>query len=64
MRAGQYIIVDTRTMDYMKDKDGRVICYDSLEDACGMYEFENAWVCRLEHNHIDAETKNNTTRQQ
>ena len=60
MRAGQYIIINPKTMDYMKDKDGKIVCYDSLEDACltcGIYEFEDAWVCRLEHNHIEEETR-------
>ena len=43
---GQYIIIDLRNMDFMKDENGK-ICYYDTEEACltcGMYEFENAWV--------------------
>ena len=53
---GKYVIIDLRDMDYMKDKEGKINVYDTLEDAClvcGMYEFENAWVCKLEFNHIE-----------
>lgn len=53
---GKYIIIDLRNMDVMKDKNGKPIYYDSEKDArmtCGMYEFENAWVCKLVHNYID-----------
>lgn len=51
----KYIIVDIRTMDYFK-KYGKVVMFDTLEDAalhCGMYEFENVWVCQLVFNHIE-----------
>lgn len=53
---GQYVIIDLRNMDFMKDKDGNIFYYDTLDDACitcGMYEFENAWVMKLEYNHIE-----------
>ena len=53
---GQYIIIDLRTMDFMKNEDGEVDFYDTIEEACevcGMYEFENAWVCKLMFNHIE-----------
>ena len=53
---GTYVIIDLRNMDYMKDKEGKINVYDTLEEAClvcGMYEFENAWVCKLEFNHIE-----------
>ena len=51
----KYVIIDLRNMDYMKDKEGKIIYYDTPEEAantCGMYEFENAWVCKLVYNHI------------
>lgn len=52
----KYIIIDLRNMDYMKDEDGNIIYYDNKITACevcGMYELENAWVCKLEYNHIE-----------
>lgn len=52
----KYVIIDLRTMDYMKDKEGVINYYDTIEEAgevCGMYEFENAWVCKLVFNHIE-----------
>jgi hypothetical protein len=51
----KYIIIDLRTMDYFK-KDDKVVIFDTLEDAglhCGMYEFENVWICQLVFNHIE-----------
>jgi hypothetical protein len=42
--------------DFMKDKDGKIILYDTLEEAmevCGIYEFPNALVCKIEYNHIE-----------
>ena len=54
MEKGKFVIVDFRNMDYMKDKDGNISVYDTQEqasDVCGIYEFENAWVCELRHNH-------------
>jgi hypothetical protein len=53
---GQYIIIDLRTMDFMKNKEGKITYYDTEEEACdvcGMYEFENAWVMKLIYNHIE-----------
>ena len=53
---GKYVIIDLRNMNYMKDKDGKIIVYDTEEEAsltCGMYEFENAWICKLIFNYID-----------
>jgi hypothetical protein len=52
----KYVIIDLRNMDYMKNKEGKINYYDTLEDACltcGMYEFEDAWVCKLIFNHIE-----------
>lgn len=51
---GKFIIVDLRSMDYMKNKEGEFIYYDTEEQAsevCGMYEFEDAWILELKHNH-------------
>ena len=56
---GQYVIIDLINMDFMKNEKGKINYYDTEEDAClacGMYEFENAWVMKLIHNHIE-ETK-------
>jgi len=50
----KYVIIDLRNMDYMKDEEGNIIYYDTEDDACctcGMYEFEDAWVCKLIYNH-------------
>jgi hypothetical protein len=54
----QYVIIDLRNMDFMKNEEGKIKYYDTEEDACltcGMYEFENAWVMKLIYNHIEAE---------
>tara|TARA_R110000772_G_scaffold24273_2_gene64233 strand:- start:784 stop:960 length:177 start_codon:yes stop_codon:yes gene_type:complete len=54
----QYVIIDLRTMDFMKDKEGVIEYYDTREDACntcGIYEFEDAWVMKLMYNHIEDE---------
>jgi hypothetical protein len=53
---GKYVIIDLRTMDYMKDKDDNIMYYDTEEEAglvCGIQELENAWVMKLIHNHIE-----------
>ena len=52
----KYIIIDLRTMEYFKGLDGTMKIFDTEEDAmlhCGIYEFENAWVCKLIYNHIE-----------
>jgi hypothetical protein len=52
---GQYVIIDLRTMDFMKDENGIIKYYDTEEEAgivCGVYEHENAWVLKLIYNHI------------
>ena len=51
---GKYVIIDLRNMDYMKNDKGEINYYESEEEACdicGMYEFEDAWVCKLIYNH-------------
>jgi len=53
---GQYVIIDLRNMEVMKDYWGNPIYYATEEEACetcGMYEFENAWVMQLIYNHIE-----------
>lgn len=55
---GQYVIIDLRTMGFMKDKEGKINYYDTKEEAgvtCGMYEFENVWILQLIYNHIEEE---------
>ena len=55
---GQFVIIDLRNMDFMKDQEDKIVYYDTLEEACitcGMYEFENAWVMQLMYNHIEDE---------
>ena len=55
---GQFVIIDLRNMDFMKNQKCKIIHYDTEEEACltcGMYEFENAWVMKLIYNHIETE---------
>ena len=50
----QYVIIDLRDMDFMKDEFGAIKYYDTMEDACstcGMYDFEDVWVMQLMYNH-------------
>jgi len=52
----KYVIIDLRNMDYMKNEKGEINYYNTLDEACtvcGMYEFEDAWVCKLEYQHIE-----------
>jgi hypothetical protein len=56
MKRGQFVIIDLRNMDFMKNKEGKINYYNTEQEAsevCGMYEFENAWVCELKYNHIE-----------
>ncbi len=44
-------------MDFMKNEEGKIKYYDTEYEAikaCGMYEFENAWVMKLMYNHIES----------
>jgi len=53
---GQFVIIDLRNMDFMKDKDSNIKYYDTKSDAaetCGFYEFENVWIMELIYNHIE-----------
>lgn len=52
----QYIIIDLRNMDFMKNEEGKINYYDTEQEACdvcGIHEFENAWVMKLIYNHIE-----------
>lgn len=54
---GQYVIIDLRNMDFMKNEEGNINYYDTMEDACtvcGIYEFEDAWVMKLVYNHKES----------
>jgi len=53
---GKYVIIDLRTMDFMKDEHGIIKYYDTEEEAgltCGIQELENAWILKLIYNHIE-----------
>jgi len=55
---GQFVIIDLRNMDFMKNEVGEINYYDTYHDAlivCGMYEFENVWIMKLIYNHIEEE---------
>jgi len=52
----KFVIIDIINGDFMKDSDGKINIYNSEYEAevvCGMYEFENVWICKLIHNHIE-----------
>lgn len=54
----KYVIIDLTNMDYMKNEEGKIVFYNTEEEAattCGMYEFENVWVCKLIYNHKENE---------
>lgn len=54
---GQFVIIDLRNMDFMKDEEGKINCYDTMDEAldiCAIYEFEDAWVMQLMYNHKEA----------
>lgn len=60
-KSGEYVILDFRDLnniDYMKNEEGDINYYKTFEEAsltCGMYEFEDAWVCKLMYNHKEDE---------
>ncbi len=56
MKVGQFVIINLINMDFMKDETGKICVYDTMKEAssvCGIYEFENVWVCELKYNHIE-----------
>jgi len=53
---GKYVIIDLRDMGYFKENGKDIVYFDTLDAAaetCGMYEFENVWIMKLEYNYID-----------
>jgi len=60
--VGKFIIIkDLEFSDFMKDKDDKINIYDTLEEAsltCGMYEFPDVLICKIEYNHIEPEIEN------
>lgn len=57
--VGKFVIIDFIDKDYFKNsKTGEIIVFTEKKEAletCGMYEFENSWVVKLEFNHIEEE---------
>jgi len=57
--VGKYIIIkDLLFSDFMKDSKGKIKTFDSLDEACetcGMYEFPDVLVCKIEFNHVENE---------
>jgi len=57
--VGKYFIVkDLLFSDFMKDEHGNIELYDTEEnacDTCGIYEFEDAIVCKVIYNHVEDE---------
>lgn len=55
--VGKFIIVeDLKFTDYMKDNDGNIKLYNTLDDAaltCGMYEFPDALILEVKFNHVE-----------
>lgn len=55
--VGKYLILkDIGCSDYMKDQKGKIILFDTLEDACStcwINEFEDAIVIKVGYNHIE-----------
>lgn len=57
--VNKYIIVkDIYFSDFMKDEDGKIKTYNTRKEAletCGMYEFEDVLVLKIEANYIENE---------
>jgi hypothetical protein len=54
----QFVIIDLRNMDFMKNEKGEIKYYNTEEEACnvcGIYEFQNVWVMKLVYNHVEKE---------
>ena len=56
--VGKYIIIkDLAFSDFMKDENGKIKVFDTLERAgetCGMYEFPDVLICKIERNYIES----------
>lgn len=55
--VGKYVIIENLNLkDYMKDENGKICIYDTLDEAsitCGMYEFEDVLIMKIEYNHVE-----------
>ena len=55
--VGKFIIVkDLLFSDFMKDEDGKIKVFDTALEAsetCGMYEFPDVLICKIEYNYIE-----------
>ncbi len=55
--VGKYIIVkDLEFSDFMKDSNDKIKLYNSIKEAaetCGMYEFEDVLILKVEHNYVE-----------
>lgn len=54
---GKFVIIDLRNIRCMKDEEGKVIYYDTSDEAmcvCEMHEVEDAWVMQLMYNPKEA----------
>jgi hypothetical protein len=50
----KYVIIDLKTMDFMKNLEGKINYYDTekeARDVCGIYELDNVWVLKLVYHH-------------
>ena len=46
----KFFIMSFATKDFMKDEDGELLVFDDFDEAelvCGIYEFEDVWICKL-----------------
>ena len=51
---GQYVIINLKTMDFMKDENNKMCYYDTEEEAsdvCGIFEFKDVWIMQLIFNY-------------
>lgn len=53
----KYIIVDIESKEFFTNSEnGTVDIINTIEEAkeiCGIYEFPNAWICKLEYNYVE-----------
>ncbi len=52
----KYIILDLQSGECFTDENKNTKIFDTQEQAnetCGMYEWENVWICQLIFNHIE-----------
>lgn len=55
--VGKYMIIkDLNFSDFMKDELGNIKLYNDIDDAydvCGINEFEDVLICKIEYNHVE-----------